>query len=160
MAKKQVFYSFHFQNDVFRVQQIRNIGMIEDNAPVTPNDWEQIKRSGNLAIKNWIDNNMKYKSCVVVLIGSHTYDREWVKYEIEKAWNEGKGLLGIHIHNLRCLRNGIGAKGPNPFDYFKLNDGSRLSQYVPVYDPSSWSAYSEIAQNLDRWVDHAISLRK
>jgi len=30
MAKRQVFYSFHYANDVMRVQQIRNIGMIED----------------------------------------------------------------------------------------------------------------------------------
>jgi hypothetical protein len=26
MAKRQIFYSFHFGNDVMRVQQIRNIG--------------------------------------------------------------------------------------------------------------------------------------
>ena len=30
MAKRQVFYSFHYANDVMRVQQIRTIGMIED----------------------------------------------------------------------------------------------------------------------------------
>ncbi len=34
MAKVPVFYSFHFDNDVMRVQQIRNIGAIEDNKPV------------------------------------------------------------------------------------------------------------------------------
>ncbi|MDQ1224403.1 hypothetical protein QE443_000564 [Pantoea ananatis] len=27
--KRQVFYSFHFDNDVMRVQQIRNMGVIE-----------------------------------------------------------------------------------------------------------------------------------
>lgn len=31
MAKRQVFYSFHFDNDVMRVQQVRNIGAIEGN---------------------------------------------------------------------------------------------------------------------------------
>ena len=40
MAKVPVFYSFHFGNDVMRVQQIRNIGSIEGNAPTTPNEWE------------------------------------------------------------------------------------------------------------------------
>jgi hypothetical protein len=29
MAKRKVFYSFHFDNDVFRVQQIRNMGILE-----------------------------------------------------------------------------------------------------------------------------------
>ena len=39
MAKRQIFYSFHYDNDVFRVQQIRNIGALEDNKPVSVNDW-------------------------------------------------------------------------------------------------------------------------
>ena len=46
MVKRQIFYSFHYANDVMRVQQIRNIGMLEDNSPVSPNEWEKIKRSG------------------------------------------------------------------------------------------------------------------
>ena len=37
MAKRQIFYSFHYDNDVFRVQQIRNIGALEDNKPVSAN---------------------------------------------------------------------------------------------------------------------------
>lgn len=38
---------------------------------------------------------------MVVLIGEDTAKRKWVKYEIKKAWNEGKGVLGIYIHNLK-----------------------------------------------------------
>lgn len=57
MAKIPVFYSFHFDNDVMRVQQIRNIGSIEGNSPTTPNEWERLKRSGKNAVQNWIDQN-------------------------------------------------------------------------------------------------------
>lgn len=39
--KRQVFYSFHFDNDVMRVQQIRNMGVIEGEEPVRPNDLTQ-----------------------------------------------------------------------------------------------------------------------
>ena len=42
MAKRQVFYSFHYANDAMRVQQIRNIGMIEGNTPVSPNEWDLV----------------------------------------------------------------------------------------------------------------------
>ena len=84
MAKRQIFYSFHYANDVMRVQQIRNIGMLEDNSPVSPNEWEKIKRSGDREIEKWIDDNMKYRSCVVVLIGTETASRTWVQYEIKK----------------------------------------------------------------------------
>lgn len=156
--KRQVFYSFHFDNDVMRVQQIRNIGVVEGNKPVAPNSWEQIKRN-EYAVKKWIDDNMKYKSCVVVLVGSETANREWVDYEIRKAWNEGKGLFGIYIHNLKDPRTGTCRKGANPFDNVLLKNGQRLSSLVSCYDPNSWDAYNDIAKNLENWVDFAIKSR-
>ena len=157
MAKIPVFYSFSYSKDVMRVQQIRNIGTIEGNAPTSPNDWEKLKRTGDKAVKNWIDQNMKYKRCIIVLIGSDTADRPWVKYEIEKAWNDGKALLGIHIHNIKCARNGTCRKGKNPFDEFKFKDGRKLSSVVPVYDPSSNNSYGEISTNISAWISHAIA---
>jgi hypothetical protein len=81
MTERQVFYSFH-HNDMFRVQQIRNIGV----KAIIANDWEGIK--GENSIKKWIDDNMKYCSCAAVLIGEYTANRKWVKYEIEKAFKE------------------------------------------------------------------------
>lgn len=156
MAKVPVFYSFHFDNDVMRVQQVRNIGCIEGNAPTTPNEWEQLKRTGKKAVENWIDQNMKYKRCIIVLIGSDTAGRTWVEHEIIKAWNDGKALLGIHIHNLKCPRNGTSRKGRNPFDLIKFEDGRKLSSVVPSYDPSSINAYGEISSNISSWIDHAI----
>ena len=157
--KRQVFYSFHFGNDVMRVQQIRNIGAIEGNEPVSPNTWEEIRRTGKSAVEKWIDDNMRHKSCVVVLVGSETANRKWVDYEIRKAWNEGKGLFGIYIHNLKDPRTGICRKGANPFDNVPLENGQRLSSLVPCYDPNSWDAYNDIAKNLENWVDYAIKNR-
>lgn len=79
MEKRKVFYSFHYDNDVFRVQQIRNMGIIDGNEPVTVNDWEEIKRRGDSSIQNWIDKEISGSQCVVVLIGSQTSTRRWVK---------------------------------------------------------------------------------
>lgn len=155
MAKKPVFYSFHYDNDVMRVQQIRNIGVLEGNTPVNANDWETVKRGGEESIKRWIDENMKYKQCVIVLVGSDTSTRPWVKYEIKKAWNEGKPIFGIYIHNIKCPRNGTCRKGDNPFDTIELNDGDRLSNHVPCYDPRSDDAYGDISRNLENWVNTA-----
>ncbi|WP_448671274.1 TIR domain-containing protein [Pseudoxanthomonas mexicana] len=110
MAKRQIFYSFHFNNDVMRVQQVRNMGLVDGNTPVSVNDWETIKKS-SASVERWIDNNMKGTSCVIVLIGTDTSKRPWVNYEIKKAWEDGKGLLGIHIHNLNCPNNGTCHRG-------------------------------------------------
>jgi hypothetical protein len=63
MARKPVFFSFHYGNDVMRVQQVRNIGALEGNTPVSANDWETVKRGGDASIKRWIDDNFKYKQC-------------------------------------------------------------------------------------------------
>lgn len=156
MARESVFYSFHYDNDVFRVQQVRNMGVIEGDEPVSPNAWEQLKRNGDAAVERWIDENMKYKRCVVVLIGSDTANRKWVKYEIKRAWELGKGLIGIHIHNLRCPRTGTCWKGANPFTAWQVDNRS-LANLIPCYDPNFWDAYNDIANNLESWVSKAIA---
>ncbi|OGL45205.1 MAG: molecular chaperone Tir [Candidatus Schekmanbacteria bacterium RBG_13_48_7] len=159
--RPQVFYSFHFDNDVFRVQQIRNIGVIEGNEPVSKNDWETLRNTPS-GIERWIDENMKYKTCVVVLIGSETVQRPWVRYEIAKGWDDGKGILGIYIHNLRDPQTaktppyyGRCAQGQNPFEQVTLKNGTTIAKYVPCFNPNPSDAYVDIAQNLLRWVAQA-----
>ncbi len=155
-TKRKIFYSFHFDNDVFRVQQIRNIGSLEDNKPVSANEWEKVKKGGDAKIEEWIDDNMHGRSTVIVLIGEETHKRKWVKHEIKKAWNEGKTLLGIYIHNINCMKNGKCSKGTNPFEQFIMEDGGKLSDYVKCYNPKSSDAYNDVKDNLEDWIDEAI----
>jgi len=157
MARK-VFFSFHYKADAWRAAQVRNMGVVEGNEPVSDNDWEQIVRGGDEAIKRWIDEQMKDRSCCIVLIGSQTAGRKWIKYEIEKAWNDGRGLLGIHIHNLKDQDRKTCSKGRNPFEDFPLGN-RRLSDIVKAYDPPSWNAYDHIKQHLADWVEEAILIR-
>lgn len=159
MAREPVFYSFHYDDDVFRVQQIRKMGVVDGNEPVSPNDWEQVKRKGDAAVEKWIDDSLKYKRCVIVLIGSETANRKWVKYEIKRAWELKKGLFGIHIHNLRCPRTGTCSKGPNPFSNWNVN-GQSMANLVSCYDPSAWDAYGDISRNMASWVAQAIDAAK
>lgn len=158
MTQRKIFYSFHFDNDVMRVQQVRNMGVVEGNNPVSPNAWEEVKKKGSVAIETWINDNMMGKSCVVVLIGTDTSKRPWVKYEIEKAWKDGKGLLGIHIHNLTCPNNGKCTKGVNPFDAVTFKLGGVVVT-PKCYDPKPGDAYNDIASNLSTWVEAAIKQR-
>lgn len=158
--KRQIFYSFHFANDVMRVQLIRNIGAIEDNKPVSVNDWEEVKKKGDAGIEKWINDNMNYRSCVVVLIGEETANRKWVKHEILKAWKDKKGLVGIHIHNLKDPKTGKCNKGANPFDQFTFKDGTKLSSKVKCYNPDPNDAYKSIADNIEGWIEQAIKDRQ
>ncbi len=158
--KRQVFYSFHYKNDVRRVSQVRNIGTLEDNKPVSDNEWEEVKRKGDDNIKKWINDNMNYRSCIIVMVGEETANRKWVKYEIEKAWNDGKGVLGIYIHNLKDPVTGKCSQGKNPFSSFTIKkDNKSLADIVKCYNPNPNDAYNDIKDNLEKWVEEAIKIR-
>lgn len=160
--KRQVFYSFHFDNDVMRVQQIRQMGVLDGDEPVSPNEWEKLAKQDG-GVKKWIDDNMAYKSCVIVLIGEETHRRPWVKYEIEKAWRDGKGLVGIYVHNLNHPKSGACKKGVDPFDGVVVpdgpNKGRKLSGFVSCHDPKSSDAYDDINANIGDWIEAAIASR-
>lgn len=159
---KSVFFSFHYDNDFWRTQQVRNMGVIEGSAVATPNDWESIKRSGDVAVNNWIDNSLKYKKCTIVLIGSQTSQRYWVKQEIIKSWDAGKGVFGINIHNLKDVNGRQTSKGNNPFANVRMANGSTLDYYANVYDPpyyDSKDVYGYISRNIESWIDTAIRSR-
>ena len=102
---KSVFYSFHYDRDAWRVQQIIQMGALEGQNILKAQDWEAVKREGDAAIKKWIADQMAYKSAVVVLIGAETASRPWVHHEIAYAWDNHKPLVGIRIHGL-ADRNG------------------------------------------------------
>ena len=161
--KRRVFFSFHYERDNWRAAQIRNAGALDGNEPVTDNQWETIRGGGDSAIQKWIDGQISTRSCTVVLIGSETARRKWVDYEIVKSWNDGKGVLGIYIHNLKDRFGRQDSQGSNPFDSLTFNDnGLPLSRAVQSYNPASGDSqrvYSTITGNLQDWVEAAIPIR-
>lgn len=106
---------------------------------------------------------MSGTSCEMVLIGSSTAGRKWVKYEIEKAWNAGRGVVGVYVHNLKDAPGNQSTKGANPSESFTMkSDGKKLSSIVKAYDPpyaASTSVYDHIKNNLADWVEEAITIR-
>ncbi len=161
---RRVFYSFHYKPDNWRASQVRNIGVVEGNKPATDNEWEEIKKGKEKAIQKWIDDQLDGKSCTIVLIGENTAGRKWIKYEIEKSWNDGKGVLGIFVHNLKDSSEKQANKGKNPFDDFTMKkDNTKLSSIVKSYNPpyaDSKLVYNYISKNLSDWIEEAISIRK
>jgi len=162
MTKRQVFYSFHYAKDCRRVQQIRNMNIFEGTKELSPNKWEEIKRSGDANVRKWIDDNLKYRSCTIVLIGEKTATRKWVKYEIKRSWELGKGVVGVNIHRLKDLDGSKSRKGGNPFKDIVVN-GVELSKVVPIYNPQDTqecSAYNDIKNNISQWVENGVSVRQ
>jgi hypothetical protein len=77
MAKK-VFYSFYYKEDSSRIQQVINMGVVEGQAMLSGQKWEEVKKKGDAAVEKWIDEQMKGKNCLVVLVGTKTSTRPWV----------------------------------------------------------------------------------
>ncbi len=160
MAKK-VFYSFCYDDDVFRVQQIRNIGAIENETILTANQWEEVKRKGSTAIENWISTNMNYKDCVIVLIGENTASRDWVKYEINLAKQKGKAMFGIYIHNLKSIDGKKSRQGKNPFDeVFGYGKHSYKCYNPQDIDIDGLRAYNNISSNIETWFNTTVATSK
>ena len=161
---RRCFYSFHYVPDSSRAAQVRNMGKIEGNTPVSDNDWETVTKGGDAAIKKWIADQMKGRSCTVVLIGSDTADRKWINYEIATSWYEGMGVVGVRIHGLKNLGGKVSAKGKNPFQFINYGDkGKKLSSIVEVYDPAgadSKERYAWISKYLGNFVEKAVKIRK
>lgn len=160
MAKRKVFFSYDYNKDSSKVDEIRALGLVNDNNPVSREKWAEICKEGDAAIQKWIDDSMSDKDCVVVFIGEDTAKKKWVRYEIEKAWNERKGLLGVYIHNMEEI-SAKRIKGENPFEKFKMNrDGKQLRSVIKCYDPEPNDAYNCILDNLNMWIDDALSIRE
>ena len=162
MARK-VFYSFHYVPDNWRASQVRNMGVVEGNQPAKDNDWETVKGGGEAAIKKWIDAQLDGRTCTVVLIGANTAGRKWVTYVINKSWNDGKGVLGIYVHNLKDADANQSTKGANPLDHVTFSkSGAKLSTVAKSYDPpysTSTSVYNHIKENLSAWIEEAVRIR-
>jgi len=162
MARK-VFFSFHYKPDNWRASSVRNMGAVEGNRPCSDNDWEKVTEGGESKIKKWIADQMSGKSCVVVLIGAKTSGRKWINHKIIKAWNDQKGVVGIYVHNLKDSNENQATKGSNPFASIGYGDsGKKLSSVVKAYDPpysTSKHAYNHIKENIEDWVEEAISIR-
>ena len=161
MARK-VFYSFHYKLDNWRVSKVPNIGAIEGNKPASDNDWETITQGGDKKIKEWIANQMEGRTCTIILAGSQAADRKWINHEIVKSWNDGKGVLVIFIHNITDSAGEQCSKGANPL-YYITHGNTRLSTIAKAYDPprtTSKGVYHYIEENIEDWIEEAISIRK
>ena len=131
---KSVFYSFHYERDASRVQLVRNINALEGQPVLGAQEWEAVRGGGDAAVQKWIASEMAYKKAVIVLVGQETAGRPWVNYEINKAWTDGKPLLGVRIHGLSSFGTADRA-GASPF---------AAQSGIPLFDPTVTDPYGKI----------------
>jgi hypothetical protein len=95
--------------------------------------------SGQSAIKRLIDGGLENSCVTCVLIGTHTYSRRWVRYEISESLQRGNRLVGVHINGIPDRSRRTKPAGRNPLEHLALSiadDGSSIK--VLHYANGSW----------------------
>lgn len=135
---RRVFFSFKYE-DVSRAMVVRNSWVTQGTEAagfIDAADFEKVRRSGDQAIKNWIDNQLKDTSVTVVLVGEKTCESRWVKYEIEQSIKRGNGLLGIDVSKIKDLQGNTSERcGEIPQGYpfylwFKENGYENMGDWI------------------------------
>jgi hypothetical protein len=155
---RYVFFSFHYDRDVWRANQVRNSWVTKPDVAtagfIDKAAFEAVQKQGDAAVEKWIDDQLKGTSVTVVLIGSESSTRKYVTYEIKQSYGKN-GMLGIYIHKLKDQDGRTDVKGANPFDnlYITNTDGSKtyLSSLYPTYDWIDNNGY----ENIGKWVEEA-----
>ncbi|MFN8354882.1 MAG: TIR domain-containing protein [Spirosomataceae bacterium] len=155
---RRVFFSFHYENDVWRASVVRNSWVTKPNSEkagfIDKAEFEEIKKGGDSAIKRWIDDQLIGTSVTVVLIGTETSNREYVKYELEKSYARGNGIVVIYVHKIKDQYGNQSSKGSNAFGEIgkdKNGNSVYLSINYKTYDWIDDDGYN----NLGKWVEEA-----
>ena len=162
---RRVFFSFHY-DDVIRAMTVRNSWVVRgDNEPIGFVDkaaFEAVERQGEAAIRRWIDGQLNGTSETIVLIGSDTWNRPYVQYEIRQSYIRGNGLLGITIHNIRDFNQRTSHPGANPFASTRVPGASPLSQDVPL--PYRVPVYDWVNANgrdhVRSWIEQVVPVKR
>lgn len=155
---RRVFFSFHYERDIWQASQIRNSWVTKPDRESAgfwdSASWEEVKKKGDDAIKRWINNQLDGTSVTVVLIGAETSSRDYVRYELEQSHKRGNGMLGIYIHKMKDKDGNSDRQGNNQFgDIFTDASGNKkyFWQLYPTYDWVDDNGY----KNLGDWVEKA-----
>jgi hypothetical protein len=147
---KRVFFSFHYQDVYdFRVNVVRNHWLTKPNCSEAgffdASIWESAKKTSSIALKRLINSEIQNTSVTCILIGSHTWSRPWVRYEIFKSYKRGNHIIGVHINSIRGKDKRTKNIGLNPLDFlgvsFSLNG---LYATLIEYINGKWLEYTEI----------------
>jgi MTH538 TIR-like domain (DUF1863) len=139
---RRAFFSFHYENDVWRAGVVRNSHVVEGTAPagfIDASLWEEAKKKGEAELKRLINAGLDGTTVTVVLIGAETASRPWVDYEIQRSIELGNGLLGIYIDQIKDQKQQTSARGVVPW---RLEDAKAP---VYVWDRDKFGAQVEAA---------------
>ena len=151
---KRVFFSFHYQDVIdFRANVVRNHWLTKPDRQSAgffdSSIWEDAKKTSDLALKRLINSGLKNTSNTCILVGSDTYKRRWVSYEIMKSLEVGNHIFCVHINSIKGKDQKTKPLGENPLYYLGVSfsdDGKKVNlhdfinnKWIKYPDLEGWS---------------------
>jgi len=146
---KRVFFSFYYQDVVdFRANVVRQHWLTKPDREAAgffdASIWGNAELSGDVGVKRVINSGLDGTSVTCVLVGSETYVRRWVRYEIMKSFRKGNALLSVHINSIKGRDQRTKPSGPNPLKSLGVTySESGLTGTLWELRDGAWKEYSE-----------------
>ena len=145
---RAVYFAFDYEDvKAFRANVVRNSWVMSKYKFKDSSIWEESQGKGVNKIKELIDNSLIGTSVTCALIGSDTYNRRYVRYEIVKSFSSKKGLLGIGINWIKDKNKSIKFwPGKNPFEYLRLtvSEDGRVINFFEYCN--GWIKYKDLPE--------------
>jgi Thoeris protein ThsB, TIR-like domain len=147
---KRVYFAFHYKDVInFRANVVRNHWVTKAHREAAgffdSSLWEEARKKGDVALKRLVNAGLEGTSTTCILIGSETYIRPWVRYEVLKSFKRGNEILAIHINSITGKNRLTKPLGPDPLRYVGVTF-SESGLTATLYEKISgeWYEYDEI----------------
>jgi len=154
-GEMKVFFSFYYDEDRHRADVICAAWQARHPPGAAAYVDSQVSKSaktlGDDEIKQTIRNGIDQTKVTCVLIGAHTWDKRWVRYEIAHSVERGNGLLAVRISGVADPKTQqTTVSGWNPLAYIGLG---RMKS-------GDYLLFENINGQWSRYQDHALPLRR
>lgn len=147
--KRRVFFSFHYQKDVWRANQIRQSWRFQNESTREAEGffdgslWESSQRQSDDSLKELIRGGLNNTTVTCVLAGTYTGSRRWVRYEIAQSVVRNNGLVTVKIHEMQNQQQQSCLEGSDPLalmGVYKVSDGRIL---LAEFTNGQWVRYGD-----------------
>jgi len=149
---RHTFFSFHYNNDVMRAQIVKNAWVTQDRVDAGFFDKSAFEKAQNESpdsLKRFLTGKLNGTSVTCVCVGAQSFARPWVRYEIIRSVQLGKGLLGVRLDQVKCAQQvrqggtGYEKSGDNPFDHLGLTRKDGRVSWI-VWKAGNWASFDEV----------------
>lgn len=145
---KRVYFGFDYEDvSDFRANVVRKhnfTGGVQKAGYFDASIWEESKKQDPATLKRLINAELENTSTTAILVGSGTWARRWVRYEIIKSIERGNKIFGIHINGIKGKDQLTKSLGADPFEYLALSVSQDGKNVTPLeYVDGKWINFKD-----------------